>query len=338
MASTAPTTTSRPTAEITRAGFTLLELLTVLLILSMLMGIGVGAFKKVSLGRALAVSQVKDALRQARLFAIEESATSQVEIDAQNQRITASGFVLAGNWHFEDEASRGWPSTARLDPGIEIRANGAIGKSAWIVTERASIDLGRSPSFDADQGFALSLFVKPTDERGGVLASKGKVFTLSLEDGLRPRLIVRVKPTAEDATDALELECDTGLLEDRWNQLEARYDGRVLALLVGGRVRAEKKIPAKLLPVLDPDASLRIGAAERGYVGGIDEVRFAAVVATDSPPLPNGVRIAASGIVHFDDRGRLDAAWHSRPVDVELLYEEDQRSRTVTVGLLGEVE
>src|SRR5262245_60373418 len=118
-ACTARTTTSLPGSDRSR-GFTLLELLTVLLLFSILLGIGVGAFKKLSLGKSQAVGQVKDALRQARLFAIEQSSVAQVALDAKDQRIVASGFVLAGNWHFEDEKSQGWPNVAKLEGGAEI--------------------------------------------------------------------------------------------------------------------------------------------------------------------------------------------------------------------------
>ncbi len=339
MASTAPKTTSRPSADCTRAGFTLLELLTVLLLLSVLLGIGVGMFKKLSLGRSLAVSQVKDALRQARLFAIEQSAGASVEVDAANQRITASGFVLAGNWHFEDETSRGWPTTARLDAGIVIGEGGAIGKAAYLPAQpRGSIDLGHVPSFDADQGFAASLFVKPDGDHGGTLLSKGNVFTLAIGDGQRPRAHVRVVTNEDVGEDAVEVESPSPLAADRWSLLEVRYDGRTLSLSVDGRLLAETRSQGVALPRIDPDASLRVGSMKDGFAGGIDEVRFAAVVANDSPPLPEGVRLAASGTVHFDGRGRLDSAWHARPVSIDLLYEDDKRTRSVTVGLLGEIQ
>ena len=100
-------------------GFTLLELLVVLALISVLMGIGAGLFKKAGLGPALAVPQVKDAVRAARTFAVEQSAQASVEADPERGVLRSTGFVSVGNWHFEDERSRGWPTDAELGTTAE---------------------------------------------------------------------------------------------------------------------------------------------------------------------------------------------------------------------------
>ncbi|MFG0316670.1 MAG: prepilin-type N-terminal cleavage/methylation domain-containing protein, partial [Planctomycetota bacterium JB042] len=161
--------TARSAAPLERAGagFTLLELLTVLTLISVLMGIGVGAFKKISLGRRLAVAQVKDALRGARLFAIEQSSTARVDLDPESNVIQASGFQSIGNWHLEDERSVGWPTLAETRGAATLIDDGAIGSAMLLPGDQSGwLDLGSSPSFDAEQGILVELLVRvPNDFR-----------------------------------------------------------------------------------------------------------------------------------------------------------------------------
>ena len=89
------------------------------------MGIGVGAFRRINLGRAMAVSQVKDSLRSTRLFAIEQGAPSRLDFNLEDGVMISSGMVGVGNWHF-DMKSVDFETSEQFDP--RNTGNGGIGK------------------------------------------------------------------------------------------------------------------------------------------------------------------------------------------------------------------
>lgn len=305
------------------------------------MGIGVGAFRKVSLGRAMAVSQVKDALRAARLFAIEQSSTARVEIDPEANTIQACGFVSTGNWHFEDETSRGWPTNAVLLGDTTLIEDGAIGRALRFgpqVTGQA--DLGRTVSFDSDRGLQVELFVRLNQDSAGTVISKGEAYRLGLTDDrtLACRMRVREGTMPGPAVDGvLSLETEESVPWGRWVRIGLIYDGTVLSLLIDGRERASVKNPEPLFAEPDPTASLMLGAGNAHLMCDVDEVRLSSIVIRQAPPLPDGVTFSASGTIYFDARGRLDPAHHTKPLVVTLLHDEKRRNRDIVVGLLGEI-
>ncbi len=324
------------------AGFTLLELLTVLTLFSILLGIGVGAFKKINLGRALAVAQVKDALRAARLFAIEQSSLARVDIDPEKNTIRASGFQSTGNWHFEDDRSRGWPNDATLSGGATLIEEGAIGRAIFLAAGDAGVvDLGRSPSFDADAGLKFDAFVRIPPGGGGLLVEKGEAFRLMITPDRTAAGSVRVRQgeaSGGDRDDMIHVETSDPIPLDRWSRVEMIYDGFTLRLSIDGRERARLENQERLDPRPDPAAELTLGSLRTPFVGGIDEVRFALMASQDVPPLPDGVTFAGAGTVWFDRRGNLDGNHHRQPVTISLLFDENRRSRDVVVGLLGEIQ
>ena len=85
-------------------GFTLLELLTVLAIISALMALGIGVYRKAASAHILpaAASQVSSVVRAARNFSVSSGLPSRVFVDTAENRITAFGFELVAQWHFED--------------------------------------------------------------------------------------------------------------------------------------------------------------------------------------------------------------------------------------------
>lgn len=327
-----------------QAGFTLLELLTVLGLFAILLGIGVGAFRKVSLGRSLAVAQVKDAVRAARVFAVEQSSAARVEVDAEAGTIQASGFVSTGNWHLEDDISRGWPSNGQFLGDATLIEDGAIGRGVRLGDEPpGTIDLGRSVSFDSDRGLRLEVFVRlppPPAPAGGTLISKGKAFALMvLEGGI---LRARVRVVATEASGPLEqpfreVEAEEVLPTGRWVRVGMTYDGDALRLLIGPREVAIAKNDESLYAWPDPKAPLLVGSESNPFVGDVDEIRLSSIVIREAPPLPDGVLFGGTGTIHFDGRGRLDSARHSRPVAITLKYDDGRRNREVVVGLLGEI-
>lgn len=322
--------------------FTLLELLTVLTIVAVLMGIGVGAFSRLQMGRSLAVAQVKDALRAARLFAIEQSSQSRVDMDPGQNVIQASGFIRVGNWHFEDDVSKGWPSTADFRGGASLIQDGAVGHGIRFAEDDVGwVDLGKSPSFDADVGLKIEAFVRlGKGFSGGSVLSKGKAFELALTESGNVVAAVRVRPgeVAEgDREGLLHLETSDQVPKGRWSRIGLLYDGLSLRIFIDGRERSRLENAERLVPWPAPADALAVGSLTQPIAADIDEVHLSSIVIHDAPPLPEGVAFKETGTVWFDGRGRLDPERHQKPVRITLVYDENRRTRSVEVGLLGEI-
>jgi len=323
-------------------GFSLLELLTVLALVSVLMGIGVGAFRRINLGRAMAVSQVKDSLRSTRLFAVEQGAPSRLDFNLEEGVMISSGMVGVGNWHFED--STGWPTTVETTGDATFEAGGVLGRC--LVIPEGSVGLarlGRSPSFDGEQGFRAELFVRTHGERTATILEKGDAFRIQVSSGGGIRAEVRTREgglRGRGEGEMLSLNVPDCVPRDRWTRVGLSYDGIRLRVMIDGRDRAELKNDERMDPWPDPLSPLVAGSIDPPFVGSIDEVRLAAVETAESPPLPDGVVFKKAATVWFDGRGRLDPARHAEPVVITLQYGEESegRVRDVLVGLMGEVQ
>ncbi len=310
---------------------------------AILLGIGAGAFSRMSLGRALAVAQVKDALRAARLFAVEQSTAARVDFDAATSRVLASGFVSTGNWHFEDAQSFGWPTNAELVGGAEIVPGGAIGNALLLErTAPGGAVLGTSPSFDSDIGLRVEACLQIEPDSAGLVISKGEAFRLEVTEQRTLAARVRVKEGELESRASggfLRLESAERLPCGPWVAVACSYDGQSLRLEIDGRERACLVNDVRLPAHPDARAPLLVGGGSPAFFGRVDEVRLASTVTRDVPPLPHGVTLAAAGSIFFDGRGRLDTTRHDRPAVITLRYDQDgvQRTRDVVVGMLGEI-
>lgn len=321
-------------------GFTLLELLVVLALIATLMGIGTGLFKKVGSGRALALSAVKDNLRATRTFAIEQSAVASLQFRPEDGAMISSSFLSVGNWHFEDERSRGWPTDADLSGGLEIASSGAIGRSLRIPREsRGFAALGNAPSFNPDHGILIDLFVKLEESQDRPILAKGLGYQLLAtgDDGVALRVRCRERGVlGQGEGETRSIAVSGGLSQSRFVHVQASYDGRSLRIELDGRVRGVQEFTTRATLWPDVETPLTIGTPDSRFLGSVDEVRISSLVLAENH-IAEEIRFEKPLTVYFDPSGRLDPLRHTEPVAVTMIFDGD-RKRDVVVGLFGEIQ
>ena len=156
-----------------RAGVTLLELIVVVTILSILFGIGLGAFRKLARPDREATAHIKQALRDGHLFARRAGTPAHIVVRPSSGEVFATGMRIVGNWHFEDEGGTGYPVPARYAPAALV-PEGIIGSGLELTGSDASMRIGDLPgSFSGTSGFGVDVYVAP--EPGGRPMEKGRV-------------------------------------------------------------------------------------------------------------------------------------------------------------------
>jgi hypothetical protein len=306
-------------------------------IIATLLGLGIGVFRNLGTSDRLATGQIQDAMRQARLFALRESAPASVVIDPERGEVYGLGLRAVGNWHFEDERGSGWPVPARHDPDGLVEG-GVIG-AALAVREGQELAIPEPPTrFDSPYGFGLDVYVKPTGparpmtvlERPGCWAVR-----LDADD----RLEVSVLLQDGKAPEELRRTTDVHLPASRFSRLSVVCDGRSLHVAVDdARVGQDTLFDRPRLMMVEPGAPVRSGTGPAAFRGVFDELRLAAVVAGEHEPLPGDITLEdGPRLVRIDRFGHLDPSLHHAPVVVSLLSGDPPRRSSVEFGLLGGV-
>ncbi len=328
------------------AGLTMLELLLVMGLLGVLLGAGVGVLSSINLGERAAVGLVQNAIRSARNAALARGAGASVEIDAREGELVARALEVVGTWHFESQPTLA--GAFELDGGAQdtvLVDDGFVGKALSFPRggkALASIAVESAPSFDLSEGFRIA-FALRLDEGGAgrvlrlgetiVVDALGKgvvrasftpmVFDAGGRETKAGKIVVESQPTTKPARE--------------WRRVVVDYDRRRLALSIDGveAVRAESTSPVWRI-----DGPLRIGDERSGFVGAIDSLVVAAVGASETVKLPEGVRFApdSASTILFDSGGGLQRETHKEPLEVRLVFEKDASTRVIRVGMYGTVE
>ena len=339
-------------------GITLLELLTVLAILSLLGGLSAAAFQAARRNYSLSAtaSQVETLLLQARNTAIRGGIPVRVIVDPSANTITAFAFESLGEWSFEDTNSEASVTLGLFrDPaemhGAEFDPDGHVGQC--INLNGGFVDCGNVSRFDIRVGLYVEAWIRPhestptesrrptrgtrrrgraktpsTPESGGVavILAKGRAFFLgtrpdgALEGGIGP-YHGRTSPGV--------------VVAGVWSKVAMRFEGDAIRLYadgvehdvipvgVPGLNRNRRPKPPPSIP-LDPGA-LTIGASTNGFTGRVDEVRVRGMIEPKEYTLgPRQKILGWRKDIWFDGRGHLDARKHERPLRL-LLYEEELR-------------
>jgi prepilin-type N-terminal cleavage/methylation domain-containing protein len=313
-----------------RRGVTLLELLTVLVIFSLLLGITAAFMQSANkdLGVAAAANHAAGVLRVAHQQSRSTAAPSWVVLDTKQNRIYLLMKETVGEWHLEDMATTGaFGKDGRVSGGTQAPV-GRVGKGIQL-SGSSTISFGEVPVYAPDQGLAIEFWFLRRSGRGrGVLCSVG--------DGVE----VSSEPDGHVEARVGTLRVSSGQIRlpiDAWCYLQLIYSGRELKLILN---RREVQSVIGKADWVRPGAAFAVGGS--GFTGIVDEVRLGLVVPRDEYLLPGecsiafkgGVQVPESGevVVAFDAEGRLDPSVVPQPFTFTIKSSADAKDVTIGPG------
>ncbi len=323
---------------------TLLELVIVMAILSTLLGLGLGALRRLDTSARQSVAQVKDAMRSARLFALREGVPATVIVDSEAGAVYGLGVKSAGNWHFEDADGSGWP-VAALHAGGALDPDGVLGGCLRLDPETTLVIDELPPGFDSPHGFAVDVFLAPErDTRPMTVLERPGAWSLALDEAERLVVTVALQPVgslgAEGLVDRLVVEVPQDVLTpERFTRLTAVFDGRRLHVAFDGRRSVDDTLLGEVRRMHVPaDAPVSTGVDARAYRGRLDELRLGVVVVGRHAELPDDVTLSGpSQELRLDADGHLDPEFHTEPVTLRLAVRDSIEVLAVELGTLGTV-
>lgn len=310
------------------SGVTLLELLTVLVIFSLLLGITAAMMQGANrdLGVSAAANHAVGVLRVAHQESRSSAAPCWVVLDTKQNRIYMLMKETVGEWHLEDLATTGaFGKDGKVSGGNLV--NGRVGKGIQL-SGSASIGFGEVPTYTPDQGIAIEFWFLRRSGRGrGVLASVGDAVEIAAEtDGHIEARVGTIRASSGQIH----------LPNDAWCHLQVIYSGRELKLILNRRevqsVAGKTELPRGL--------SFSVGGS--GFTGIIDEVRLGLIIPREEYFLPSectigfktGYVVPESGemVIAFDAEGRLDPSVTPQPFSFTLKSPAAQQEITVGPG------
>ena len=314
-------------------GVTLLELLTVLVIFSLLLGITASFMQGANkdLGVAAAANHAVGVLRVAHQQSRSSSSPSWIVLDTKQGRIFLLLKETVGEWHLEDMVTTGaFGKHGKPSGGASQAQVARVGKG--IQLSGGSINFGEVPVFMPDQGFSIEFWYLRRSGRGrGVLATIGDaVEIVSENDG---HVEARIG-TLRVSSGQIRLPLDA------WCYLQLLYSGREARLILN---RREVQLASGRADWVRPGASFSVGGS--GFTGIVDEVRLGLILPRDEVALPaevsitvEGVQVPESGevVIAFDSEGRLDPSVSPQPFS--FIVKSTADAKRITVGPGGTLQ
>lgn len=287
------------------AGFTLLELMTVIAIISVLMGIGLGYLSKTD-PELVAETILRGERRSAQMTARAEGVPTEVWVrpGLDNQPASVQSRLLEPVVSFQFE-----PGQPYLDARFEPALAGEEVLAGRFGAARRSVEDDRSPLLrwpvparlaDLSDGFVLRMDLFLEDRRGCVLVDMPPMLEVRLDDDLRPDARLRITD-GQGQSQRKSTQAQLAMPLRRWSTLEVGYDGRSFWLECDGREFA--RIEAEGVPDQKPGMTLDISPAEAQVAGVVDEVLLLAFAFAPPQYLP--VELQPTGTFRFtyDKRG-----------------------------------
>jgi prepilin-type N-terminal cleavage/methylation domain-containing protein len=313
-------------------GVTLIELLTVIAILTALMGISAYTYIRMSRNykEQGAAADLDIVLRQARNSAISGNSPAFVQIDPAKGRAVPWLYKTVGLWHLEEKASYGKTRGGMHDGmfrGGEIFPEGRIGKCARL-RDNAYIDIGSDPDFDLEDGGYLEAHIRPLTYQ-----FTGDNFILSKQGSYA--LWIRQGGVLCGEAGGKRVEAKNyKIAPNRWTKVAMAWDSTSLRLMIDDGlvgVGPGCKAPTTQAPLL-------IGHESASLIGLVDEVRVMAATSGKEFTVPPRTEIKLINnpwnAVYFAPDGTLDMRFHPGPVAISLT--SGNKIRTINVSMMGQ--
>ncbi len=333
-------------------GFTLIEVLIVMAIISVLLGFGIGMYT--ALGRLGKEKQARNTIIET-INAVKNSSKSwdaALVLDPQRNLVYGLEYrvVLSSNFEpdgggrevvglaYKNGTIRG---DGRLEPYPEGHTGGGLVSDSGVV-----VDFGNFAEYDLVEGVSVSVWVYPTTNQGMWLVKKGNSWGIRLRPGSAGPVVEgwiaygekgRSPGLSRPSPERYSVP-DHELVRNRWNRVVMTYDRTIVTISIdsyglGAVERFRKEETRPMEP--DPDAPLTVGADDGPLVGRLDDLKVAGILAGDERPLPPEVAIAGKPRKIFFRDGKLDPTHHRGPETIVLLYEGVESP--ITIGMLGNI-
>jgi hypothetical protein len=319
-------------------------MMLVVALVSLIVGMGLGAYAAFDFGELQLRGQVVSALRATRNEAAAHRTRARVRVEPAAGLLRAEALAVVGTWHFEAEPLDGFGGRGAL-AGAQLVEDGWLGSALSLpgggAGARAEFPVQADPAWELGDGLRIECALRTDGTGRGAVLSLGDSAGLVVGSG--GRLGAWIQRRELDETGAalagvpVTVESARGVLpEGRWTRVAFEYDRRALRLEVEGVVVAELVEEAEVWPLEGP---LVLGHPSRGFGGAIDALVVSVRESAPAVQLPDGVRFDAAEPfeVRFGPGGELDRGHHDGPVTVALLFEDGAR-REVRVGWWGTIE
>ncbi|MCA9002954.1 MAG: type II secretion system protein, partial [Planctomycetes bacterium] len=236
-------------------GFTLVELLMVMMLLGIVLGVGLGMLTGLAPAERAVPGLIEETLRMSQRSAAVLGTPARVEFSGST--IQAQVMRPVGTWHFEDRSLMGaqgleavWlgandpPFTAQGYEGLGLNlAAGAPG-----VLE---ISVASDPAFDWSDGFSIRFALRAEEWRDSIVMQAGNGLLVALSArgalGVEFRAVSVDEAGNESRGERVAVQTEPGaMVQNRWKDVEIVYDRRSLRILVDGLERVRRSEQARV--------------------------------------------------------------------------------------------
>jgi prepilin-type N-terminal cleavage/methylation domain-containing protein len=323
-------------------GFTLLELLVVVGVVSVLFGIGIGFLGRTT-GRNEALAAIGAELRAAALTARAEGLPTEVVIRPGQAGVqaTVQARVLRPLLSFHLDPDQAFLSAAdRPTLGGIDEPNGRFGHARRPEPATGGGAGGAAPllrwpappgALPFGDGFALRLDVKLEARQPCTLVRLGSSFELQIDGEGRLRARLQTRGEAGQGGPAATLRSPLAVPLDRWLSVELGADAASLWCSIDERELARADAPGELLQT--GDDVFEVSPGDAPVPGIVDEIRILVFEWSTAQYLPIDVVPTKVFRVAFDARGAVLGA---PAIELDLVAEN--RHETLSVGPGGVLE